>query len=75
MTTYPLVMALQYFQSHPDTDPKAIERATEKLERVSSENSSPNCCQGYKRLAGYECTSGGFEWFGGNPGHEGSIIW
>jgi hypothetical protein len=26
--------------------------------------------KGYKRLIGYECKSGGYEWFGEDPGHE-----
>lgn len=26
---------------------------------------------GYKRLTAYECKSGGFDWWGRNPGHEG----
>jgi hypothetical protein len=26
---------------------------------------------GYKKLIAYECKSGGFEWFGSDPGHEG----
>eukprot|EP01117_Protostelium_nocturnum_P005678 TRINITY_DN2049_c1_g4_i1.p1 TRINITY_DN2049_c1_g4~~TRINITY_DN2049_c1_g4_i1.p1 ORF type:complete len:1482 (-),score=610.29 TRINITY_DN2049_c1_g4_i1:61-4506(-) len=59
-TTYPLVMALQYFESQPKgtVDKKVIDDARKKLE------------EGYKKLAGYECKKGGFEWFGGDPGHE-----
>ncbi|MGH7202398.1 MAG: alpha-2-macroglobulin family protein, partial [Planctomycetaceae bacterium] len=57
-STYPLVMAQQYFQSHTGVDPKLIERANEMLEK------------GHNRLMSFECKSGGFEWFGEDPGHE-----
>ena len=57
-STYPLVMAQQYFQSHVGVDPALIERSNAMLEK------------GYKRLIGYECKQGGFEWFGADPGHE-----
>ncbi|MBT4863664.1 MAG: A-macroglobulin complement component, partial [Planctomycetaceae bacterium] len=57
-STYPLVMAQQYFQSHIGVDPALIERSNTMLEK------------GYKRLIGYECKQGGFEWFGADPGHE-----
>lgn len=57
-STYPLVMAQQYFQSHAGIDPDLIKRSNEMLEK------------GYKRLTGYECKSGGYEWFGADPGHE-----
>lgn len=57
-TTYPLVMAQQYFQSHAGVDPDLIKRSNEMLEK------------GYKRLIGYECKQHGYEWFGEDPGHE-----
>jgi len=57
-TTYPLVMAQQYFLSHQGVDPKLVERSRALLEK------------GYKRLIGYECKQRGYEWFGGDPGHE-----
>lgn len=57
-TTYPMTMALQYFQTHTGADPAVVRDAQEKLER------------GYKRLVGYECKEKGFEWFGQDPGHE-----
>lgn len=57
-TTYPLVMAQQYFLSHHGVDPSMIERASRTLET------------GYGRLIGFECKSGGFEWFGQDPGHD-----
>jgi len=57
-TTYPLVMAQQYFKSHTGVDPEIIRRSAQLLDR------------GYKRLVGYECKKRGYEWFGGDPGHE-----
>ena len=57
-STYPLIMAQQYFQTHTGVDPSLIERSNAMLDK------------GYKRLIGYECKQGGFEWFGADPGHE-----
>ena len=57
-STYPLVMAQQYFMSHQGVDPSLIQRSAGMLEK------------GYQRLIGYECKSGGFEWFGNDPGHD-----
>lgn len=57
-TNYPLVMAMQYFQTHQGVDPDLVRRSREKL------------AKGYKRLVGYECKQKGYEWFGGDPGHE-----
>ena len=57
-STYPLVMAQQYFKSHQGVDPKLIARSDAILET------------GYKRLIGFECKQGGYEWFGADPGHE-----
>ena len=57
-TTYPLVMAQQYFTSHEGVDPKLIGRSTELL------------AKGYDRLTGFECKKHGYEWFGEDPGHE-----
>jgi hypothetical protein len=51
-------MAQQYFMTHAGVDPKLIARSNEMLEK------------GYKRLIGFECKSGGYEWFGADPGHE-----
>ncbi len=59
MTSYPLVMAQKYFKTHQGIDPKLIQRSNDMLEKA------------YKRLTGYECKQGGYEWFGGDPGHEG----
>ncbi|MBI3860859.1 MAG: A-macroglobulin complement component, partial [Planctomycetia bacterium] len=57
-TVYPLVMAQQYFLSHQGVPAALIEQSTEILNR------------GYDRLRGFECKSGGFEWFGADPGHD-----
>ncbi|MBL8921007.1 MAG: A-macroglobulin complement component [Myxococcaceae bacterium] len=57
-TTYPMTMALQYFQSHSGVDAALVRDAQDKLDR------------GYKRLAGFECKQKGYEWFGEDPGHE-----
>ncbi len=57
-TTYPLVMAQQYFTTHSGVDPAIIERSSRLLEK------------GYKRLTGFECKEKGYEWFGKDPGHE-----
>ena len=57
-TTYPLVMAQQYFTSHQGVDPSLIAQSDKILET------------GYHRLLGFETKDGGFEWFGESPGHE-----
>ena len=57
-TTYPLVMAQQYFKSHQGVDQAIIDRAERTLET------------GYNRLIGFECKGGGYEWFGSDPGHD-----
>ena len=57
-TTYPLVMAQQYFLSHHGVDPAIVQRSHALLDR------------GYKRLVSFECKQQGYEWFGSDPGHE-----
>jgi hypothetical protein len=57
-TTYPLVMADQYFNSHAGVDPALIARSNDLLQK------------GYDRLKGFECSKKGYEWFGEDPGHE-----
>jgi hypothetical protein len=57
-TTYPLVMAQQYFLSHQGVDPKIVERSRTMLDK------------GYQKLTGFECKQKGYEWFGEDPGHE-----
>lgn len=57
-TSYPLVMAQQYFLSHQGVSPDKIKKSAELLE------------EGYKKLIGFESKNFGYEWFGGDPGHE-----
>ena len=57
-TTYPLVMADQYFTTHSGIDPTLISRSNDLLDK------------GYARLIGFECQNKGYEWFGEDPGHE-----
>lgn len=57
-TTFPLVMAQQYFMSHQGVDPALIAKAKEKLD------------MGYKKLIGFETEKNGYEWFGSTPPHE-----
>lgn len=57
-TIYPLVMAQQYFLSHQGVDPALIEKSSLILQT------------GYDCLRGFESKSGGFEWFGADPGHD-----
>jgi hypothetical protein len=57
-TSYPMVMAQQYFVTHRGVEPETINKTKELLD-VS-----------YKRLTGFESRSRGYEWFGGDPGHE-----
>jgi hypothetical protein len=57
-TTYPEIMAQQYFLGHTGVDAALVQRNRELLDK------------GYNRLAGFECKSKGYEWFGEDPGHE-----
>jgi hypothetical protein len=57
-TSYPMVMAQQYFMTHSGVDPAVVQKAKDLLE-VS-----------YKRLTGFESRSNGYEWFGADPAHE-----
>ncbi|MFN3166708.1 MAG: MG2 domain-containing protein [Phycisphaeraceae bacterium] len=57
-TTFPLVMAQQYFLSHQGIDPALIAKSREKLDA------------GYKRLISFETEKNGYEWFGSTPPHE-----
>lgn len=58
-STYPNILVLNYLQETNQAKPDISARAKQFI------------AAGYKRLAGYESASGGFEWFGGDPGHEG----
>lgn len=57
-TNYPNVMIMQYLKQHDVADPALLERTHKLLD------------SGYKKLAGFESPKKGYEWFGGDPGHE-----
>jgi uncharacterized protein YfaS (alpha-2-macroglobulin family) len=57
-SNYPNVMILQHIQKSGAAAPEIVERAQKLLD------------EGYKRLTGYESANKGYEWFGGDPGHE-----
>lgn len=57
-TSYPMVMAQQYFKSHTGIDPALVAKAEGLIE------------SSLKRLMGFECKQHGYEWFGEDPGHE-----
>ena len=57
-SNYPNVLSLKYMQEHDVADPEITRRARQLL------------TSGYGRLTGYECPQQGYEWFGGDPGHE-----
>jgi hypothetical protein len=57
-TNYPNVMVLAYLEQHESADVALVERTMTTLDR------------GYKLLTGYESPQKGYEWFGGDPGHE-----
>lgn len=57
-TNYPNVMIMQYMKQHDVADSALLERSGKLLDN------------GYKKLAGFEAPKKGYEWFGGDPGHE-----
>jgi uncharacterized protein YfaS (alpha-2-macroglobulin family) len=57
-TSYPMVMAQQYFLTHTGIDPALVEKAKNLLD------------SSYKKLTGFESKTNGYEWFGADPGHE-----
>jgi len=57
-TSYPMVMAQQYFLTHTGIDPALVEKTKSLLEAS------------YKKLSGFESPTKGYEWFGADPGHE-----
>jgi uncharacterized protein YfaS (alpha-2-macroglobulin family) len=57
-SNYPNVLGLLYMQEHNVADPAFTRRAKELLKK------------GYGRLTSFECSKKGYEWFGGDPGHE-----
>ncbi len=58
-SNYPNLLVLDYLKSNNVDVPEAKKQAKEFLKR------------GYKRLTGFESSSGGFDWYGGPIGHEG----
>jgi len=57
-SNYPNVLTMQYMQEQEIANPAVTRRAKDLLRK------------GYAKLAGYECKQKGYEWFGGDPGHE-----
>jgi len=57
-SNYPNTMVLTYLEASGDNIPSMANRARQLLPR------------GYNRLAGYECSTRGYEWWGKNPGHD-----
>lgn len=57
-SNYPNIWALRFMQDHDLADPEFTRRAKGFLKN------------GYAKLVGYECPKKGYEWFGGDPGHE-----
>lgn len=57
-SSYPNALVMQYMIETDNVDPVVMERARTLLDK------------GYKRLATFECSSNGYEWFGSNPPHE-----
>jgi hypothetical protein len=55
---YPNIMVLSYLEQHDAADPDLITKTHGMLDR------------GYQKLTGYESPKKGYEWFGGDPGHE-----
>ena len=57
-TNYPNVLVLTYLSEQDAAAPDVARRARDLLKN------------GYAKLTGYECKQRGYEWFGGDPGHE-----
>jgi hypothetical protein len=57
-SNYPNVMTMQYMEDNNLADPAVTRRAKELMQK------------GYAKLTGFECKQKGYEWFGGDPGHE-----
>ncbi|MCE9544641.1 MAG: hypothetical protein K8T25_03865 [Planctomycetia bacterium] len=58
MSNYPNVLMMQYMQEHNVADPAVTRRARDLMK------------SGYGKLSAFECKQKGYEWFGGDPGHE-----
>ncbi len=56
-TSYPLTMAQQYFLSHSSNSFDQSQKAKSLL------------AEAYKKLLAYRCTSGGYDWYGSDPGN------
>ncbi len=57
-SNYPNIMILGYLEENDAADPALVAKTTKYLDK------------GYKMLTGYESPKHGYEWFGGDPGHE-----
>ncbi|MBN2579223.1 MAG: hypothetical protein JXB10_09550 [Pirellulales bacterium] len=57
-SNYPNVMTMQYLEENDLAEPEVTRKARGLLK------------SGYVKLTGYESKDHGYEWFGGNPGHE-----
>ncbi|MBN1911937.1 MAG: hypothetical protein JW818_19605 [Pirellulales bacterium] len=57
-SNYPNVLSLQYLEEHDVAAPTVTRHARDLLKK------------GYGKLTGYESKKHGYEWFGGDPGHE-----
>ena len=57
-SNYPNVMVLRYLEEQDAAAPELVSRTMDMLDR------------GYNRLVGFESPKKGYEWFGGDPGHE-----
>ncbi|HZN40608.1 MAG TPA: alpha-2-macroglobulin family protein, partial [Planctomycetota bacterium] len=57
-SNYPNTLVLTLLEANGDDVPSVAARARELLPR------------GYAKITGYECKQRGYEWFGGDPGHE-----
>jgi alpha-2-macroglobulin-like protein len=57
-SNYPNTLVLTLLDASGDDVPAVAARARELLPR------------GYSKITGYECKERGYEWFGGDPGHE-----
>lgn len=55
---YPNIMVLAYLEQNDAAEPELVDKTMGVLDR------------GYKKLTGYESPKNGYEWFGGDPGHE-----
>jgi uncharacterized protein YfaS (alpha-2-macroglobulin family) len=58
-TTFPMVLAGLYLKRQPPSD-----KNTELMLQIDTQIRA-----GIKRLLSFECKSGGFDWFGTDPGH------